>query len=152
MRGLQIRMDSARQASFASRSPAYGHYESRPHIEVNNTGLEASVTVASSPQYEETIYHEPSMQLQSQPSIHAPNIACVSSLPGPQPQRPFAELRRSDLSYGCSAYSAGLSSDTATASISCCTACAVLCATPTPSISQLLYHLRQPHCSHNSNI
>lgn len=96
MRELQIRMDSARQASFASRSPAYGYYESLHHIGLSNTVLEPSVTAASSPQYEETIYHEPSMQLQPQPSIHLANIARVSSLPGPEPQRPFAELRRSD--------------------------------------------------------
>lgn len=59
-------MDSARQTSFASRSTAYEHYKSLPQIELSNTGVEPSVTVASSPQYEETRYLESSMQRQQQ--------------------------------------------------------------------------------------
>lgn len=55
MRELQISMDSARQAYFASRSPVYGHYQSLHHIELSHTGLGPSVTVASSPHYEETL-------------------------------------------------------------------------------------------------
>ncbi|XP_067219120.1 uncharacterized protein [Chanodichthys erythropterus] len=96
MRELQIRMDSVRQASFPSRSPVYGQYQSLSRLELSNAALEPPVTVTSSPHYEESLYHEPPLQQRSQPSMQPPNIARVSSLPGPQPQRPFAELRRSD--------------------------------------------------------
>ncbi len=92
MRELQIRMDSARQASFASRSPVYGHYQSLHHIELSNTGLGPSVAVASSPHYEETLYHEPPMQQRPQSSMQPSNLARVASLPEPQHQRLFPEL------------------------------------------------------------
>ncbi|KAL0147788.1 hypothetical protein M9458_056904 [Cirrhinus mrigala] len=99
MRELQIRMDSARQASFPSLSPVHGHYQSLPHADLGNTGLEPSVTVASSPHYEETLYHEPPMQHGPQSSMQPSNIARVASLPGPQHprlQRLFPGLRRSE--------------------------------------------------------
>ncbi|KAI2646722.1 General transcriptional corepressor ssn6 [Labeo rohita] len=99
MRELQIRMDSARQASFPSRSPVHGHYQSLPHADLGNTGLEPSATVASSPHYEETLYHEPPVQHGPQSSMQPSNIARVASLPGPQHprfQRLFPELLRSE--------------------------------------------------------
>ncbi|KAL0199202.1 hypothetical protein M9458_007742, partial [Cirrhinus mrigala] len=99
MRELQIRMDSARQASFPSLSPVHGHYQSLPHADLGNTGLEPSVTVASSPHYEETLNHEPPMQHGPKSSMQPSNIARVASLPGPQHprlQRLFPELRRSE--------------------------------------------------------
>ncbi|XP_052456318.1 uncharacterized protein LOC128016040 [Carassius gibelio] len=96
MRELQIRMDSARQASFASRSPVYAHYKSISQAELKNMGLQPSMTVASSPHYEETLYHEPPMQQRPQSSMQPSNIARVASLPGPKPQRLLSELRRAD--------------------------------------------------------
>ncbi len=55
MKELQIRTDSATQAYFTTKSPVYGPYQSLHHIDLSNTGLEPSVTVASSPHYEETL-------------------------------------------------------------------------------------------------
>ncbi len=75
MRELQIRMDSARQAYFATKSPVYEHYQSLHQIELSNTGLGPSVSVALSPHYEETLYHEPP----SSYGIPKPRLAVFSS-------------------------------------------------------------------------